>query len=143
MQRVPATPDDPLVVCVAGVRRGPGDELLPRLAVAVGWAAGARAERSIAPLRAAVADAVHDLLANLDVLTAYGALDAATERVRRADAALRRAVVRRGGAQGLTSGAVSVLVLSGVSTRETLKTYAYRPSIVLDGVGDIPGPAEQ
>jgi len=79
------------------------------LAVAVGWAAGARAERSIAPLRAAVADAVHDLLANLDVLTAYGALDAAIERVRRADAALRRAVVRRGGAQGLTSGAVSVL----------------------------------
>ncbi len=52
------------------------------LAVAVGWAAGARAERSIAPLRAAVADAVHDLLTNLDVLTAYGALDAATERVR-------------------------------------------------------------
>ena len=31
-----------------------------------------------------------------------------------------------------------VLVLSGVSTRETLKTYAYRPSVVLDGVGDIP-----
>jgi ATP-binding cassette subfamily C protein CydC len=79
------------------------------LAVVVGWAAGARAERSIAPLRAAVADAVHDLLTNLDVLTAYGGLDAATERVRRADAALRRAVVRRGGAQGLTSGAVSVL----------------------------------
>lgn len=79
------------------------------LAVAVGWAAGARAERSIAPLRAAVADAVHDLLTNLDVLTAYGALDAATERVRHADIALRRAVVRRGGAQGLTSGAVSVV----------------------------------
>lgn len=79
------------------------------VAVAVGWAAGSRAERSIAPLRAAVADAVHDLLTNLDVLTAYGAVDAATARVRDADAALRRAVVRRGGAQGLTSGAVSVL----------------------------------
>ncbi|WP_285136167.1 thiol reductant ABC exporter subunit CydC [Microbacterium sp. lyk4-40-TSB-66] len=79
------------------------------VAVAVGWAAGSRAERSIAPLRAAVADAVHDLLGNLDVLTAYGALDAATARVRAADAALRRAVVRRGGAQGLTSGTVSVL----------------------------------
>lgn len=79
------------------------------LAVAVGWAAGAHAERSIAPRRAAVADAVHDLLTSLDVLTAYGALDAATDRVRRADAALRRALVRRGGAQGLTSGAVSVL----------------------------------
>ena len=79
------------------------------VAVAVGWAAGARAERSVAPLRAAVADAVHDLLTNLDVLTAYGALDAARERVRSADAALRRSVVRRGVAQGLTSGTVSVL----------------------------------
>lgn len=39
---------------------------------------------------------------------------------------------------GLESGMSTVLVLSGVSTRETLNTYAYRPSIVLDGVGDIP-----
>ncbi|MBE6749756.1 MAG: HAD family hydrolase [Ruminococcaceae bacterium] len=38
---------------------------------------------------------------------------------------------------GLESGMSTVLVLSGVSTRETLKTYGYRPSIVLDGVGDI------
>ncbi|MCI8422789.1 MAG: HAD family hydrolase [Lawsonibacter sp.] len=38
---------------------------------------------------------------------------------------------------GLESGMTTVLVLSGVSTRETLKTYAYRPSIVLNGVGDI------
>lgn len=38
---------------------------------------------------------------------------------------------------GLESGMSTVLVLSGVSTRETLKTYAYRPSIVLSGVGDI------
>ena len=92
------------------------------LAVAVGWAAGARAERSIAPLRSDVADAVHDLLTRLDVLTAYGALDAATERVRRADAALRRAVVRRGGAQGLTSGAVSVL--AGIASLAALLVAA-------------------
>ena len=39
---------------------------------------------------------------------------------------------------GMESGMSTVLVLSGVSTRETLKTYAYRPSIVLNGVGDIP-----
>ncbi len=38
---------------------------------------------------------------------------------------------------GLESGMSTVLVLSGVSTMETLKTYAYGPSIVLDGVGDI------
>ena len=38
---------------------------------------------------------------------------------------------------GMESGMSTVLVLSGVSTRETIKTYAYRPSMVLDGVGDI------
>ena len=38
---------------------------------------------------------------------------------------------------GMESGMSTVLVLSGVSTLETVKTYAYRPSIVLDGVGDI------
>lgn len=38
---------------------------------------------------------------------------------------------------GLESGMTTVLVLSGVSTLNTLKTYAYRPSIVLEGVGDI------
>lgn len=89
---------------------------------ALGWAAGARAERSIAPLRAAVANAVHDLLTNLDVLTAYGAVDAARSRVRDADAALRRAVIRRGGAQGLTSGAVSVL--AGVASLAALLVAA-------------------
>lgn len=39
---------------------------------------------------------------------------------------------------GLESGMSTILVLSGCSTMETLNTYAYRPSMVLDGVGDIP-----
>lgn len=43
---------------------------------------------------------------------------------------------------GLESGMSTVLVLSGVSTMETLKTYAYRPTVVLDGVGDIVRMAE-
>lgn len=38
---------------------------------------------------------------------------------------------------GLESGISTVLVLTGVSTLETLNTYAYRPTMVLDGVGDI------
>lgn len=38
---------------------------------------------------------------------------------------------------GLESGMSTVLVLSGVSTEDTLKTYAYRPTVVLNGVGDI------
>lgn len=43
---------------------------------------------------------------------------------------------------GMESGMSTVLVLSGVSTRETLRTYAYRPSMVLSGVGDIPAMAQ-
>ena len=38
---------------------------------------------------------------------------------------------------GLETGVSTVLVLSGVSTVETVKTYAYRPSMILDGVGEI------
>jgi NagD protein len=38
---------------------------------------------------------------------------------------------------GMESGMSTVLVLSGVSTVETLKTYAYRPTMVLSGVGEI------
>lgn len=38
---------------------------------------------------------------------------------------------------GTESGADTVLVMTGVSTRETPKTYAYQPTVILDGVGDI------
>lgn len=44
---------------------------------------------------------------------------------------------------GMESGMSTVLVLSGVSTRATLDEFAYRPSMVLDGVGDIPQLAQQ
>ena len=38
---------------------------------------------------------------------------------------------------GMESGMSTVLVLSGCSTKDTLKTYAYIPTMVLNGVGDI------
>lgn len=38
---------------------------------------------------------------------------------------------------GIESGMTSVLVLSGVSTEESIKAYPYRPSLILDGVGEI------
>lgn len=38
---------------------------------------------------------------------------------------------------GMESGMSTILVLSGVSSRETLRIFAYRPTMVLDGVGDI------
>jgi len=44
---------------------------------------------------------------------------------------------------GLESGIATVLVLSGVSSRAPLQTYGYRPTIVLDGVGDIVKEAEK
>ena len=38
---------------------------------------------------------------------------------------------------GLESGMSTVLVLSGISNEYTLRKYAYKPSIILNGVGDI------
>ena len=38
---------------------------------------------------------------------------------------------------GLESGMSTVLVLSGVTSKETMNTYAYRPMVVLSGVGEI------
>ncbi len=38
---------------------------------------------------------------------------------------------------GLETGAQTVLVLSGVTDRTEMETYAFRPTMVLDGVGDI------
>ena len=39
---------------------------------------------------------------------------------------------------GMESGLMTALVLSGVSTTENIKAFSYRPSIILNGVGDIP-----
>ncbi len=44
---------------------------------------------------------------------------------------------------GMECGMSTVLVLSGVSTRETVNTFAYRPTMLLDGVGDIAKIAEE
>lgn len=123
------------------------------LACGVGWSAGARAERAIAPLRARVSDALYDLFTSLDVLTAFGGLDAAHERVRAADAQLRRAVVRRGVAQGATAAAVSLLaglaslwalvvaapgVADGALTGPALAVVVLLPMAVFEVFGPVP-----
>ncbi|MFL2001263.1 thiol reductant ABC exporter subunit CydC [Microbacterium sp. A1-JK] len=123
------------------------------LAVWVGWAAGGRAERAISPLRSEVSDALLDLLTSIDVLTAFGAVDAAHDRVRRADERLRRAVVRRGVAQGLTAGAVSLLagtasllalavaapgVVDGTLTGPALAIVVLLPMAVFEVFGPVP-----
>lgn len=38
---------------------------------------------------------------------------------------------------GIESGMDSILVLTGVTTRESMEEYPYRPKLILDGVGDI------
>lgn len=38
---------------------------------------------------------------------------------------------------GLESGADTVLVLSGVTSLSEVQAYAYQPTMILDGVGDI------
>lgn len=40
---------------------------------------------------------------------------------------------------GIESGLDTALVLSGVSSRETVKQFPYRPRLILNGVGDIVG----
>ncbi len=40
---------------------------------------------------------------------------------------------------GIESGLDTVLVLSGVSDRDTIERFPYRPRLVLSGVGEIPG----
>jgi NagD protein len=39
---------------------------------------------------------------------------------------------------GIESGLETILVLSGVTSREDVKRYPYRPRLILNGVGDIP-----
>ena len=68
----------------------------------------ARAERAVAPLRAALADRLLDLVQNLEALLAFDAAPAALETVREADAALRGATLRRAAGVGLTAGVVSL-----------------------------------
>ena len=41
---------------------------------------------------------------------------------------------------GIEADIETVLVLSGVTDREEIESYAYRPSYILNGVGDIPRP---
>jgi len=84
--------------------------LVLAFAVSAFWVTryAARAERSIAPRRAAVLDALLDYLNNLDVLTAYGADASARARIERADADLTQAVVRRAGGAGIAAATLSL-----------------------------------
>lgn len=102
------------VVLVAAVSWPAALTLLACLAAAalaatgLGWAAGGRVERMVAPLRGRLTDALTDHLGSLDVLQAYGVDDASRAHVAEADADLRHAVVRRSGAQAATGALVGL-----------------------------------
>jgi ATP-binding cassette subfamily C protein CydC len=81
-------------------------------------ALAARAERRIAPLRGELADKVLEIVENLDVLAAFGALDERMRAVRDLDARLRHASLRRFLGAGL-QGAVSSL-FSGAAVMSAL-----------------------
>jgi ATP-binding cassette, subfamily C, bacterial CydC len=78
-------------------------------AVGLGWLFGSRAEAVVSERRGDLAAALTDYVGGLDVLLAYGAEPEARERVRRADAALRRAVGRASLAQAVAAGVVSAV----------------------------------
>lgn len=104
------------------------------IAAGWGWVAGGRAERSIAPLRGRLADAVLDHLGSYDVLVACGADAASGARIAAADAAVRRATVRRAGAQAGATALVSLLA-GGASV---LAVLAAAPAVA---AGGLTGPA--
>ncbi|MGO2659417.1 thiol reductant ABC exporter subunit CydC [Mycetocola reblochoni] len=99
------------------------------VSVALSSAVAARSDRELSPRRARLADAAIDYVQSLDVLTAYGALPAAQERIHAADAELTRAQRARAVAEssvsalnGLFAGAASLgaLVLAAPALGITL-----------------------
>ena len=44
---------------------------------------------------------------------------------------------------GIETGLDTVLVLSGVTDRNDVKKFPYRPRLILNGVGDIPGSVKE
>jgi len=68
-----------------------------------------RAERSIAPLRGALADQLLDYVSNIDVLVAFDALPGRIALVEAADHRLRVATLARAGGAGVTSAILAAL----------------------------------
>ncbi|RLP76850.1 thiol reductant ABC exporter subunit CydC [Mycetocola tolaasinivorans] len=105
------------IVAVVGVAfLSPGAALGLALALILtfalsAWAisvVAARAERSLAPQRATLLDALVDYLGALDVLVAYGAEPAARARVDAADRALTNSLVKRASGTGIAAAAIAL-----------------------------------
>lgn len=88
------------------------------VATAAQLAISGRADREVAPLRATLADRIHDTVSNLEVLRAYDALDEHLGLVREADERVRRALVRRSVGEGVVAGAIALF--AGLATAGAL-----------------------
>lgn len=97
----------------------------------------ASAERSIAPRRAVLVDALLDYTGSLDVLLAYGAEEDAWRRVRDADRELTRALTRRAGGSGLA--AALLCLFSALAVVWALLTGI--PVLASPGSDGLSGPA--
>jgi ATP-binding cassette subfamily C protein CydC len=100
----------------------------------------AGAERELAPLRGRLTGQVLELVENLDVLTAFGALSARLAAVRRADELLRRATLRRSLGVGVQGAVLSLF--AGAATVAALATGIPALTVQPGGpVGGLAGPA--
>lgn len=122
-------------------------------AVGLGWVFGSRAEAAVSARRAEVSAALVDYFGSLDVLLAFGAEAQARERIRVADAALRRVVGRASLAQAVAAGVVSLMAgaasvwalavaAPGLSTGEIdapwLAVAVLVPMVVFEVFGAVP-----
>jgi ATP-binding cassette subfamily C protein CydC len=133
------------VVAVAGVAAfSPRAALVLAVGLVVGFVVGCvaadllarRGEADLAARRGALSGAVLDTVQRLDVLTAFGALDAQLDRVAELDADLRRAARRRAGTTGLVAA-----VLSAVSGATVVASIAVVAPDVAAGLLDGPSAA--
>jgi ATP-binding cassette subfamily C protein CydC len=128
------------VTTVAIVLPGAGLVLAATLVVAavvgtvVHSAITAGADRSIAPLRAELAQLVLDFVTRLDVLTAFGAVESREREIAAADARLRDAHLRRALGAGVVAASVSLLSGTAMIGALAVGAPAY-------AAGDLTGPA--
>jgi ATP-binding cassette subfamily C protein CydC len=96
----------------------------------------ASAERTLAPKRAALVDALLDYLGSLDVLIAYGAEETGRRKVEAADRELTRALTGRSLGAGIAAAALSLF--SGIAVAWSL--VAGIPALSTTGGGSLSGP---
>ncbi|SFN90448.1 thiol reductant ABC exporter subunit CydC [Mycetocola miduiensis] len=104
--------------------------------IVVAGRVSASAERSLAPKRAALVDALIDYLGSLDVLIAYGAEESGRRKVEAADRDLTRALTARSLGAGIAAAALSLF--SGIAVAWSL--VAGIPALATTGTGPLSGP---